>query len=84
MQTKKKLGELLVEANLITPQDYKQALLSIKGNKLKLGQYLVRHNYVAEDKLVDVVSKQLGIEKYLLMLWLLMILKHFPVLKRNR
>jgi type IV pilus assembly protein PilB len=64
MQVKKRLGEMLVESNLLTQEDLQQALTEQKKAGLKLGQFLVRRGAVAESQIVDVLSQQLKIDKY--------------------
>ena len=65
MKVRKKLGEMLVDAGLLSAQDLQAALKEQRGSGLKLGQYLVRYGYVPEADVVDVVCKQLDIDKYI-------------------
>jgi len=64
MIVKKKLGEMLVEAGYLTEEQLKQALVEHKKAGLKLGQYVNRQGIVNEHQIVDLLSKQLKIEKY--------------------
>jgi type IV pilus assembly protein PilB len=64
MQVKKRLGEMLIESNLLTQEALLQALAEQKKAGLKLGQFLVRRGIVNENQIVDVLSQQLKIEKY--------------------
>ena len=64
MKIKKKLGEMLLEAGLMTEAQLKQAVVEHKRNNIKLGQYLVREGIVGGSQIADVVSRQLKIEKY--------------------
>lgn len=64
MQTKKRLGEMLIESSLLSQDQLKQALVDQKKAGLKLGQYLVRSGIISENQIVDVLSQQLKIEKY--------------------
>ena len=64
MKKRKKLGEILTEAGLLTEDQLRKALLSQKKSGLRLGQYLVRQNLVQEDQLIDVLSRQLKIDRY--------------------
>ena len=64
MKVRKKLGDMLVDAGLLSAQDLQAALKEQRGSGLKLGQYLVRYGYVPEADVVDVVCKQLDIDKY--------------------
>jgi type IV pilus assembly protein PilB len=61
---KKKLGEMLLDANLLSEDLLRQALKEQVKANLKLGQFLVRKGFVGEHSLVDTLSKQLNIEKY--------------------
>ncbi|MCX5840618.1 MAG: ATPase, T2SS/T4P/T4SS family [Deltaproteobacteria bacterium] len=64
MKVKKKLGDMLIKANLLTDELLKQALQDQSRAHLKLGQYLVRKGLVGEYNLVETLSKQLNIDKY--------------------
>lgn len=64
MRRRKKLGEILVEANLLSDEQLKEALYGQKKARQKLGEYLVAKGIVREDQLIDVLSKQLKIDKY--------------------
>ena len=64
MKVRKKLGEILVGGGLLTRQQLEEALPFQKKSRMKLGQFLVREGIVNESQIVDLVSSQLGIEKY--------------------
>jgi type IV pilus assembly protein PilB len=64
LRARKKLGEILVEGGLLTPEQLEKALPHQKKSSLKLGQFLVREGYVSETQIVDLVSNQLRLEKY--------------------
>lgn len=64
MRRRKKLGEILIEATLLTEAQLKQALVGQKKAGLRLGQYLIQRGIVREGQLIDVLSKQLKIDKY--------------------
>ncbi len=64
MRIKKKLGEMLVEANVLTEEQLKQAVIDHKRNNLKLGQHLVREGIVSGSQIADLISRQLKITKY--------------------
>ena len=64
MAVKKRLGEMLVESNLLTEEQLKQALAEQKKAGLKLGQYITRQGLLNENQIVDMLSLQLHIEKY--------------------
>ncbi len=65
MNDKKKLGEMLIEAYLLTEEQLKQALLDQTKGNMKLGQFLIRKGLVGEQSLVELLSRQLRIERYL-------------------
>lgn len=64
MKNKKRLGEMLVEAGLLTEENLKQVLVDQKKAGLKLGQYLTRQGIVNEQQIIDLLSQQLNIRKY--------------------
>jgi type IV pilus assembly protein PilB len=64
LRTRKRLGELLVEANLITGDQLNQALADQKNTELKLGQFLVLRGIIKEEQIIDMLSKQLKIKRY--------------------
>ena len=64
MKIKKRLGEMLVENNLLTEDQLTKALVDQKKAGLKLGLYLTRQGIVNEQAIIDLISKQLKIQKY--------------------
>jgi type IV pilus assembly protein PilB len=64
MSVKKRLGEMLVESKLLTEEQLRQALAEHRKAGLKLGQYLSRQGILNENQIVDMLSKQLKIQKY--------------------
>jgi type IV pilus assembly protein PilB len=56
-----KLGELLVRANLITPEQLKEALELQKKEGGRIGSKLVKLGFVTEDNIVSFLSKQYGV-----------------------
>jgi type IV pilus assembly protein PilB len=64
MTDKKRLGDMLVEAKMLTEEQLEQALAKQKRSGLKLGQYLTRNGMANEDNIVDILSRQLKIGKY--------------------
>jgi len=65
MKVKKRLGEMLIENGLITEDRLKQVLIDQKKAGLKLGQFLTRLGIINEQQLIDMLSRQLKIAKYL-------------------
>jgi len=64
MAVKKRLGEMLVEAGILTEEQLRRAVAEHRKAGLKLGQYLSRQGVVNENQIVDTLSRQLKIEKY--------------------
>ena len=64
MRNRKKVGEMLIEADLITEDQLKQAVIEHTRAGMKLGQYLVREGIVSGSQIADLVSRQLKITKY--------------------
>ncbi|RLC06775.1 MAG: general secretion pathway protein GspE [Deltaproteobacteria bacterium] len=64
MKTKKKFGEMLIEAGLLSEEQLKQAIIDHKRTNMKLGQYLVREGIVSGSQVTDIISQQLKIKKY--------------------
>ena len=55
---------MLVEGGLLTEDQLMQAIADQKKSNLKLGQFLVREGIVSETQVVDLLSRQLRLEKY--------------------
>lgn len=61
MKTKRKrLGDLLIEAGMLTPQQLERALADKKEDQ-KLGDALLQLGYITEQRLIEVLEFQLGI-----------------------
>ncbi|WP_163971638.1 GspE/PulE family protein [Oceanobacillus halotolerans] len=60
MPTRKRLGDLLQEAGLVTEEQIEEALQA-KKNDQKLGDALLEHNFITERQLIEVLEFQLGI-----------------------
>lgn len=63
-KTRKRLGEILVESKAITQDILETALVEQKKTNLKLGQYLILHNYITEEQMIDHLSRHLRIARY--------------------
>lgn len=61
MRRQKRLGDLLVEANMITAEQLQQALSEQKQSNRKLGDILLEKGFVSERQLIEVLEFQLGI-----------------------
>jgi type IV pilus assembly protein PilB len=64
LKIKKRLGEMLVENDLLTQEQLTKSLADQKKAGLKLGQYLTRQGIVNEQAVIDLLSKQLKIKRY--------------------
>ncbi|MCP4672849.1 MAG: Flp pilus assembly complex ATPase component, partial [Desulfobacula sp.] len=64
MSDRKRLGEMLIEAGLITEAQLADALSGAKKSSLKLGQFLIKKGIVTESSIVNTVSEQTQIEIY--------------------
>ncbi len=64
MDTKKRLGEMLIEGGLITEDQLSKALIDQRKSGLQLGKFLVREGIVLEDQIVELVCAQLNLNKY--------------------
>jgi type IV pilus assembly protein PilB len=64
MLAKKRLGEMLVEGGLIEEGQLVGYLTEQKKSGIKLGQYLIRLGIVKENVILDLLSRQLRIDKY--------------------
>lgn len=62
IQKKKRLGELLLEAGVLTQEQIEQALIMQKTSKKRLGDVLVEDGFISESQMLDVLSHQLNIE----------------------
>jgi type IV pilus assembly protein PilB len=63
-QLRKKLGELIVEAGLLTREQLDVILVEQRKSGLKLGQFLIQRGHLKEQQIVELVSRQLRIEVY--------------------
>ncbi len=59
-RNKIRIGDLLVEQQLLTEKQLLKALAEQKKSGHKLGRTLIELGFVTEDKLLEVLSKQLG------------------------
>lgn len=57
----KRLGDLLVDAGLITNEQLKNALIKQKSTGKKLGEFLIDENIISETDMIKVLELQLGI-----------------------
>ena len=60
VNVRKRLGDLLIEAGVITPEQLEYALTN-KSRDEKLGDFLIRENFLTEQRLIEFLEIQLGI-----------------------
>ncbi|MBI4656765.1 MAG: Flp pilus assembly complex ATPase component TadA [Elusimicrobia bacterium] len=58
----RRIGDILVNSGLLTPEQLSEALEAQKNSGVKLGQILVQKGFIEEKKLFGFLSKQFGIE----------------------
>ena len=58
----KRLGEMLVDANVLTNEQVEQAVELQKESGKRLGTVLVENGFITEKQLIDVLCLQLGID----------------------
>jgi type IV pilus assembly protein PilB len=56
------LGELLLAAGVITPEELDKGLALQKGTKKRLGQVLIENKIISENSLIEALQMQLGID----------------------
>ena len=56
-----KLGEMLVQAKIITPEQLKEALEIQRREGGRLGQHLMKLGYVTEEQITQILSRQYGV-----------------------
>src|SRR5215217_7726668 len=56
-----KLGELLLKENMVTPQQLQESLAHQKMNGGKLGKAFVALNYVRDEEITSLLSRQYGV-----------------------
>lgn len=59
--TRKRLGEILIDRNLLLPEQLENALERQRGTHRRLGQVLVDMGFVSADDVLTAVSDQVGI-----------------------
>ncbi|MFW6271554.1 MAG: GspE/PulE family protein [Desulfosalsimonas sp.] len=64
MRKKKRLGEMLIEEGMINEKQLINALQEQKAAGQKLGEFLCNRNVCREDEIVDMLSRQLRIDRY--------------------
>ncbi|MEW5774093.1 MAG: ATPase, T2SS/T4P/T4SS family [Thermodesulfobacteriota bacterium] len=63
-QLRKKLGELIVEAGLLSREQLDAILAEQRRSGLRLGQFLIQRGHLKEQQIVELISRQLRIDVY--------------------
>lgn len=58
---KKRIGDMLLEEQLVTPEQLEQALALSREKHRKIGEVLIELGYVTEEGIANTLSRQLGI-----------------------
>lgn len=58
----KRLGDLLLDAGLLSEEELDSALAGQKGSGQRLGSYLISSGIITEDQLIKALQMQLGVE----------------------
>lgn len=58
----KRLGEMLIDVNMLTEEQLTEALSMQKGSGKRLGTVLIEQGFITEGQLIDALRMQLGIE----------------------
>lgn len=61
---RKRLGEMLVDAGLLSEEKLTSALSDQRKSGLRLGDYLIAKEIVTENQIIDLLSEQLQIRKF--------------------
>ncbi|OUN01625.1 MAG: hypothetical protein BAA02_06770 [Paenibacillaceae bacterium ZCTH02-B3] len=61
MPPRKRLGELLAEAGIITEEQLQEALGEQQKRSMRLGDVLISRGFITEQQLIEVLEYQLGI-----------------------
>lgn len=61
MAPRKRIGDLLLEAGMISEEQLQNALREQKETSMRLGELLITRNYITEQQMIEVLEFQLGI-----------------------
>ncbi len=61
---RKRLGEILVDADLLSPAQLERALVEHRRRKQRLGQYLIDSKILSEDAILQAIAQQLRVDIY--------------------
>lgn len=61
---KKKLGEMLVDAGILSDDDLRRLLQEHRSSNERFGKFLIQKGVATEEHIIELISKQLKIEQY--------------------
>jgi len=61
--SRRKIGEILLEAEALTQEQLQEALEEQKSNKKRLGKLVVEKGLISEEKLLEIMEEHLGISR---------------------
>ncbi len=64
VRTRKRLGEMLIDAGLIDRATLEETLVKHRSRNVKLGECLIQEGIITENKIVIAVAKQLGVDQF--------------------
>jgi type IV pilus assembly protein PilB len=64
MTKRKRLGDMLIEAGLLSQEELATALEKQRASGQHLGDYLIQSGTVSEEEIIDLLSEQLQIRKF--------------------
>ena len=64
IKTRPKLGQMLVDAGLLKPEQLAQAVEACAAAGERLGEYLCSKGFVREDQVVELLGRQLRVTRY--------------------
>lgn len=67
--TLRRLGQRLIQAGLLQPEELRSALVEQRKEKIPLGQLLVRDELITQDALDDIVGMQVAEDLFALFTW---------------
>lgn len=66
VDSKKRIGEVLIEQGIITQEQLDEALKQQKSQGKKVGEVLVSLGFISESKLIDILSAQIDVQHIIL------------------
>lgn len=67
--TLRRLGQRLIQAGLLQPEELRSALVEQRKEKIPLGQLLVRDELITQDSLDDIIGMQVAEDLFALFTW---------------